>query len=501
MVGLLGVPIAVVAEEVLAIQVPCECGAPPFTGNVLQDFDDPRAAVLVDDREPTELFGSDIESVHVWYNSVTDTLYVGLNTGDPAVLGGYIAGDTDGDGDPGNGAFGGFYFDFPNLGGSIGDSGEFLVFAVDVTGDGCPELIAGVPPAGNINGDYTVAVPVTGVNNNNECVFSPATCFGVPFAGSGGRISDTPSSTSPHIEFTIEHFLAVLGLQASGLVEVEIGVTVLLGSGRDAVNEDMIKALLTFELPPVGSVIGDTVWNDENGNGKIDTGEVGLANVIVELWTNPTGPDAKARRVASATTDGCGHYLFTDVAPGDYEVRIIGFSAPAAGASTNSVGALGGATDWVLTTPGDVPVGPGDLPFLAADFGLREGFSPQIAGLGGSVWNDLNGDSLWNENEPPIEGAIVDIFGASGWLDVTVTDSDGTYAFVGLSPSVFYRVVTDESSTPLLGLVRTCPEDDDFPYIAMPGRYDLDFGYTGCGPWPSASRARRACWASTRAAC
>lgn len=58
------------------------------------------------------------------------------------------------------------------------------------------------------------------------------------------------------------------------------------------------------------SSIGDRIWNDVNGNGAQDAGEVGLANLLVTLYHadgTPTG--------LTAMTDSDGNFLFTDLMP------------------------------------------------------------------------------------------------------------------------------------------------------------------------------------------
>src|SRR5207253_1077209 len=62
---------------------------------------------------------------------------------------------------------------------------------------------------------------------------------------------------------------------------------------------------------PYGS-IGDRVWHDLNGNGIQDTGEPGIADVEVQLFT------ASGDYFSATTTDSSGHYQFDDVAPGSY---------------------------------------------------------------------------------------------------------------------------------------------------------------------------------------
>ncbi len=79
-----------------------------------------------------------------------------------------------------------------------------------------------------------------------------------------------------------------------------------------------------------GASIGDFVWNDQNGNGIQDDGEVGIPGVVVEL-RNKDGVV-----IARTTTDANGFYRFENVAPGTYTMTFtppggFGFATPGQG--------------------------------------------------------------------------------------------------------------------------------------------------------------------------
>lgn len=59
--------------------------------------------------------------------------------------------------------------------------------------------------------------------------------------------------------------------------------------------------------------VGDRVWFDENCNGVQDMGEPGVTNITVYLSRGGTP-------VASTVTDSTGHYLFSNLPPGNYSV-------------------------------------------------------------------------------------------------------------------------------------------------------------------------------------
>src|ERR1019366_8788798 len=77
--------------------------------------------------------------------------------------------------------------------------------------------------------------------------------------------------------------------------------------------------------------IGDFVWNDVNGNGCQDTGELGIPNVKVDLYSGTCSTTATL--IATTNTDSSGKYLFSGLCPGDYQVAI---TTPAGYAATTA---------------------------------------------------------------------------------------------------------------------------------------------------------------------
>jgi LPXTG-motif cell wall-anchored protein len=71
-----------------------------------------------------------------------------------------------------------------------------------------------------------------------------------------------------------------------------------------------------------GGSIGSTVWMDLDADGVVDPTEAGIAGVTVELY------DSEGNLVATLVTDADGGYNFTDLAPGDYVVKIVASTLP-----------------------------------------------------------------------------------------------------------------------------------------------------------------------------
>lgn len=86
-------------------------------------------------------------------------------------------------------------------------------------------------------------------------------------------------------------------------------------------NGILKQALVKFDMEVViePASLGDTVWYDDNQNGLQDEGELGVAEVVVHLYS------CVGELLASTVTDENGFYIFDNLMPGDY---FVGFEAP-----------------------------------------------------------------------------------------------------------------------------------------------------------------------------
>ena len=81
-------------------------------------------------------------------------------------------------------------------------------------------------------------------------------------------------------------------------------------------DADLVNATVGAGL--VGAyAVGDTVWQDDNGNGLLDSGEAGLPGVRVELL------DDQQQIVAQDVTTGSGRFAFDDLMAGTYWLRFV----------------------------------------------------------------------------------------------------------------------------------------------------------------------------------
>jgi protocatechuate 3,4-dioxygenase beta subunit len=220
--------------------------------------------------------------------------------------------------------------------------------------------------------------------------------------------------------------------------------------------------------------IGDLVFEDRNNNGIRDTGEAGLANVVVRLL-NQTG----TATLATTTTDASGNYRFDNVSPGQYLVEIdplAGYvsstggvmgsgpfepaAAPTGTTNDRDVGTTqtGGAirSGLVTLTQDAAPVIDGDTDAntdLTIDFGLFRPLS-----VGNLVWNDKNNSGIVDTGEPGLGAITVNLWSdpegdgvPNAKLGTTATNSQGSYLFTGLGEGKF--IVQVDGTTLPAGLV------------------------------------------------
>ena len=176
------------------------------------------------------------------------------------------------------------------------------------------------------------------------------------------------------------------------------------------------------------AAIGDRVWIDPDRNGVQDDGELGMAGVVVTLYT------AAGAIVSRDTTDANGNYLFSDLTPGSFYVIVAkpdGYAFSPLNQGSNDavdsdVNTASGRTANYALSPDETD--------LSVDAGLY-----RLAALGDFVWNDINHDGIQNPAaEPGVLGVTVRLLDGSGNLIAeTTTDDQGYYMFLNLQPATY----------------------------------------------------------------
>lgn len=234
--------------------------------------------------------------------------------------------------------------------------------------------------------------------------------------------------------------------------------------------------------PPAS--IGDTVYQDVDGDGTQDLNEPGISGVTVTLYSFTDlgdgdgvydvgepfydldgdtvrdsnepffdrdgrfqpGDTIGAQVGSSTTTDSSGHYQFDGLTPGYYLVQI----TPPAGSTLTGDPNTDGISCSTLTSSTEPPSSICDhrdgmrlyngTNYMGADFGY------QLPGsFGDRVWIDTNGNNLVDAGETGIPNITVTAVTANnvtvngvnypaGTTLITTTDANGVYSFQNISP-------------------------------------------------------------------
>ena len=247
----------------------------------------------------------------------------------------------------------------------------------------------------------------------------------------GTVIGSTVTNASGYYNFNVDpgtYSIAVVAPKgylatvkdAGGNDTLDSDINAAGNSGQVAVAAGQNVSHLDAGLYKTAS-IGDRVWYDTNGNGVQDKGEDGAACVTVKLY------NAQGAVVATTTTDSCGNYIFTGLAPGNY---YLGFVPPAGyGFTKADVG--GYATDsdvnpatGMTTTMITLKSGDSQMEW---DAGLVR---KNTASIGDRVWEDKNYNGVQDAGEVGVAGVKVNLLNANNQVvATTTTNASGNYLF------------------------------------------------------------------------
>jgi len=188
------------------------------------------------------------------------------------------------------------------------------------------------------------------------------------------------------------------------------------------------------QLP--GITVGDYVWFDDNGNGIQDPNEDGVPGVTVYLYDETTGElvtDGSGAPLIQVT-DANGEYLFTDLAPGQYNVLFElntlpeGYVVSPQDQEPSDTADSDASVSTGQTAPTDV------MTYGDIDRSLDMGIYKPVE-IGDRVWLD-DGNGQQDPGEEGIAGVSVTLYDAETGEVVmtTTTGDDGNYYFGNLMP-------------------------------------------------------------------
>jgi serine-aspartate repeat-containing protein C/D/E len=192
-------------------------------------------------------------------------------------------------------------------------------------------------------------------------------------------------------------------------------VEVTLDGGETSVRNDF------GEILP--AKISGHVWADANGDCVFQVGEVLLSGVKMELLS-PTGSV-----ISTTYTDANGEYKFTNLAPGEYQVR-----------ETQPVGyfdsgEMAGSHGGVILTNDLIS----QVLLKSADNAVHYDFCEELpAQLSGKVWADPQGDCNFETGGILLSGVVIELLDANGnVIATTTTDANGRYEFTNLRTGTY----------------------------------------------------------------
>jgi hypothetical protein len=204
------------------------------------------------------------------------------------------------------------------------------------------------------------------------------------------------------------------------------------------------------------NIISGMKFNDQNGNGVKDAGELGVPNWGIDLVYVVPGPDIL---MAQVNTDANGAYKFINVPHGNYEIKELARQG------------------WTATTPTVRSV---HVPGSSSNqnFGNKLATPPSLGSIFGMKFNDLNGNGARDGGDAGLSGWTIELKNATSLavISTTSTASDGSYAFLNITPGSY--VVSEVVKS---GWTQTKPpapgtQDYSFALAAGENKLGIDFG-------------------------
>jgi len=241
------------------------------------------------------------------------------------------------------------------------------------------------------------------------------------------------------------------------------GITTEAIAGEMAINN--LSGDLDYTTEPsepnfgysVSGAIGDTVFNDVDGDTIQDAGELGINGVTVNLYLDDgdgirNGADTSA---GTLTTDANGNYLFSGLANGTYFVDMdptqAALSSYDSRTTADDEAAVGDQREVLIN----------DDSHLDIDFGYQASTQGSVTG---TLWKDDDAYGVIDAGETFFSGVTMELKNSGGSTIATATtDGSGDYSFTGipiLSPTAeTYTVVITDDTGVLNGYSATYEND------------------------------------------
>jgi protocatechuate 3,4-dioxygenase beta subunit len=166
--------------------------------------------------------------------------------------------------------------------------------------------------------------------------------------------------------------------------------------------------------------VGGRIWLDENENGLLEVVERGLDEMTINLLRDDNTV------MASIQTDNNGNYEFTDIPEGNYRLEVenedeYDLTLPFVGsdpATQSHFYPLDRRSDMLSLSQGDIVNN------------MQAGLVTKQSSISGTVWNDENGNGLFNSVETGVQGITINLIDNSGvTVQAVFSDANGDYVF------------------------------------------------------------------------
>ncbi len=243
--------------------------------------------------------------------------------------------------------------------------------------------------------------------------------------------------------------------------------------------------------------LGNYVWEDINGDGIQQPNEPAKANVEIRLyrWFNNAFIFDK-----STQTNAQGFYIFEDLAPGNYYIKVIlpsGYETTISHAGSNDEIDSDADNSNGIGTTMTINLSPGEDD-MTWDFGIF-----RCATIGDLIWNDMFRNNIYDVSEGGIDGVLVRLWRKDGnnWTlwDQTYTSynpnstcGSGYWSFCTNPGEYYIQVVSIENSgyihcTPNVGNNESIDSDitdafgmnttNSFVLVSGDNFTNIDFGF------------------------
>ena len=334
------------------------------------------------------------------------------------------------------------------------------------------------------NGDYAFTGLPNGDGNDRYVVASPAPESSLTLTTTNGSIAGVTVFTTTDVQgYAVSARLAVDVAPAITNMDFAYSTTTLYDYGDLPDSYDTLLADGARHVVPLtpNLYLGAGVDTEQNGVPSVGADgddlagtddEDGVLQITNSIWQVGTEGGSVEVTVGAGSgwllgyIDFNGDGDFVDVGEMVCSLAVSNTGGNGAGVYTNAFTVPAGTFSTTSSTPlyarfrlyPEQPLFPALAFAGTADNGEVEDYLWHLAGVGDTVWYDLDGDGMQDAGEPPIVGVrvFVDLNDDGIWQTTepsATTDADGLYGIGGLVPGT-YSVVVD-TDTLVAGVTQT----------------------------------------------